>query len=128
MLLGKYGSLKDSWTKIMTGSWILKGFYCFMISTTSGKQGGHHEKDILLSVLFSPFPVLTLPFAVEINIVIYQKGLPQASSPSLMLCTVIPTEIWEPSCLAKKIKSFLCISLHESEGGERRGTDPIRIL
>jgi len=99
-----------------------------MISTTSGKQGGHHEKDILLSVLFSPFPVLTLPFAVEINIVIYQKGLPQASSPSLMLCIVIPTEIWEPSCLAKKIKSFLCISLHESEGGERRGTDPIRIL
>ena len=89
------------------------------------RQGGRpHEEDILPSFLFSPFPVLTLPFAVEINIVIYQKGLPQASSPSLMFSTVIPTEIWEPSCWAKKIKSFLCFSLRESEGGERRREDP----
>lgn len=76
------------------------------------RQGGRpREEDILPSFLFSPFPVLTLPFAVEIKIVIYQKGLPQAFS---------PTEIWEPSCWAKEIKSFLCISLRESEGGERR--------
>lgn len=47
-------------------------------------------------ILFSPFPVLVLPFAVEINIVIYQRDLPEASSPSLTFCKVILTaDFWE---------------------------------
>lgn len=80
MLLVKYGYMRLIEPKYSTAQGFSK-FYCFMISTTSGKEGGHHEEDILPSISFSPFPVLTLPFALEINIVIYQKGFTQASSP-----------------------------------------------
>lgn len=89
--------------------------------------GGHHEEDILPSISFSPVPVLTPLCSGNQHSYLSERFTPGLLS-FLMFCTVILTEIWEPSCLAKKITSFLCISLHEREGGERRGEDLIRTL
>ena len=113
--------------------WLAQGFLKGFIDSWSLQHQARRkvslEKYISQSILLGPFPVLTLPFAVEINIVIYQRGSTQASSPSRMFCKVILTaDIWEPPYWVKKIISFLCICLHSNEDGERRGEGPIKIL
>lgn len=107
--------LKEPQTRIPAGSGILQGFY----DLSNNRQDGMPtwRNTFSQSILLSSFPILTLPFAVEISIVIYQGGLPQISSPSLTFYKVLRLQTSGSTQSRLGTGCFLCIAL---EWGQKR--------
>lgn len=68
----------------------------FTVSPLFGKEECLLGEVHFQSIMFSPFPVQSFPFAVEINVGIYERDLRQTSAPYLTFSVVILTgDIWE---------------------------------